>query len=92
MHILKYKENENSSILLNLSTLFWSLVCNCSDGVINSVVDTFLTHIERELDATQFFFMGDLLDCLVYKCPQRMIPSILDLVFEKLIRDRTKPL
>lgn len=51
MHLIRYKEAEQSSILTNLSTLFWPLVCNCSDGVINSVVDIFLTHLEHDLDA-----------------------------------------
>ena len=37
MHILKYKEVDNSSIMLNLGNFFWPMICNCSDKMIESV-------------------------------------------------------
>lgn len=35
--------------------------------------------------------MGDILDSLVYRCPNRMLPAIIEIVFDKLIRIKTKP-
>lgn len=48
----------------------------------------FLTHIENDLDSAQFFVLGDILDCLVFRSPDRMLEGIINLVFEKILRKR----
>ena len=35
--------------------------------------------------------MGDILDSIVYRSPNRILPSIIEIVFEKMIRNKTKP-
>jgi hypothetical protein len=32
--------------------------------------------------------LGDLLDCLVYKIPEVILPMIIDLVFDKLLKKK----
>jgi len=37
---IKYRENESGSILINLSNLFWPMICNSSDSIVKSVIIT----------------------------------------------------
>jgi hypothetical protein len=52
------------------------------------MIDKLLYHIENDIDASQFGPLSDILDCLVYRNPDRVIEAVLDIVYDKLLKTR----
>lgn len=38
LSVIKYRENDSGSILINLSNLFWPMICNSSNDMLKSVI------------------------------------------------------
>lgn len=87
-NLIKYKDIDSNAILINLSNIFWPMVCNSSPQIIKEIINDLLMHIENDLEISHIHQLGDLLDCIVFSHSELILKHIIDLVSEKLLKPR----
>lgn len=50
LHLIKYKESDNNTILINLTNIFWPIVCNSFSKITEEIILDLMSLLESELE------------------------------------------